>query len=411
MELAGRRTLFRKIRRARRVKISRPPVRSELVDAALVAGQSAGLDYNPDFNGPQQDGIGPYSYNIYKGRRWSSARAYLSPARKRSNLVIVTGANVETLLLEGKRVVGVRYGRKGRVYELRTKGEVILSAGVFGSPRILQHSGIGDAAQLKGLGIQPVHDLSEVGNNLQDHFFTQLMFRCTKPITINDFANSKLRMGIEGLRYLLTRRGVLSATHLYIGGFTKSRPDLPKPDIQFNMTNWSVVERTKAGARPHPFSGFSLSPIHICPDARGSSHIVSSDRTAPSAIRFNFLQSKYDREAMIFGVRLIRKIAAQDALKPYVAEEIQPGHLVETDDDILAFLREKAVSNLHSVGTCRMGPDAATSVVDPRLKVHGLHGLRVVDGSIMPRIIGGNSHGATVMIAEKAADMILAAAV
>jgi choline dehydrogenase len=391
------------------LKISASPSKHELAEAALKAAQGAGLPYNPDFNRDRQDGVGYYRYNIFKGRRWSASKAYLAPARGRHNLRVVTDASVSRVLVEDGRATGVVYEKDGTSIEVRARAEVILSAGVFGSPRLLELCGIGNAQHLKDHGIEPKLNLPAVGENLQDHFFTQLMFRCTKPITINDFANSLPQQLFEGLRYLLLKTGKLAANHLYVGGFTRSRPELDKPDIQFNMTAWSVAERTAAGAKPHPFSGFSLSPIHINPDARGSVHVRSADPRQQSSIRFNFLKTEYDVQAMIFGVRLMRSIADQPELRPYVAEEIQPGRNVNSDAEIVEFLRRKAVSNLHAVGSARMGSNSADSVVDPQLRVHGIRGLRVVDGSIMPRIISGNPHAATVMIAEKASDIILAA--
>ena len=392
------------------LKVTESPVKHELAEAALRAAQEAGLPFNPDFNGDQQDGVGHYRFNIFKGRRWSASKAYLDPARGRPNLRVVSEAVVSRVLMKDGRAVGVAYEKGGISYEARATCEVILSAGVFGSPQLLELSGIGNPTLLKAAGVEPLIELPQVGENLQDHFYTQLMFRCTKPITINDFANSMPQKIVEGLRYLLFHTGKLASNHLYVGGFTRSKPELAKPDIQFNMTAWSVAERTAAGAKPHPFSGFSLSPVHINPDARGTVHISSADPRARPSIRFNFLKSDYDIETMIYGMRLMRRIADQPALKPYVAEEVKPGPGVQTEAEITEFLRGNAVSNLHSVGTCRMGPDRSASVVDPELRVHGARSLRVVNGSIMPRIVCGNSHGATVMIAEKASDMILAAA-
>ena len=400
---------FRKAEGPDGLKVTSNPVKHELAEAVLRAAQSAGLPYTPDFNSDQQEGVGYYRYNIFKGRRWSAAKAYLEPARTRKNLRIITGAHVSRVSVRDRRATGVVFDKDGVTFEAKAKGEVIISGGVFGSPQILELSGIGDARRLSSLGIEPRLDLRSVGENLQDHFYTQLMFRCTKPITINDFANSWPQKIIEGVKYLISSKGKLASNHLYVGGFTRSTQGLAKPDIQFNMTAWSVAERTAAGAKPHPFSGFSLSPVHINPDARGAVHISTSDARNPPSMRFNFLQSEYDVHAMLYGVRLMRTIAKQAEMQPYVAEEIQPGASVKTDDEVIEFLRRKAVSNLHAVGSCRMGPDKASSVVDPELRVHGIEGLRVADGSIMPRIVCGNTHAATVMIAEKASDLILSA--
>jgi choline dehydrogenase len=401
---------FLKVEGPTGLKITESPAKHELAEATLRAAQQAGIPYNPDFNGDIQDGAGHYRFNIYKGRRWSAAKAYLEPARKRKNLRVVSRAHVSRIVLTEGRASGVVYEQNGVTHQACAKAEVIVSAGVFASPQLLELSGIGNPDVIRGVGIEPQVDLPQVGENLQDHFFTQLMFRCTRPITINDFARSLPQKLFEGARYLLFRTGKLASNHLYVGGFARSQEGLSKPDIQFNMTLWSVAERTAAGARPHPFPGFSLSPVHINPDARGTVHATSGDNSKPPSIRFNYLKTEYDIQSMLYGMKLMRRIANQPDLKPYVSEEIKPGPGVNSDEEMLAFLRANAVSNLHSVGTCRMGTDRTDSVVDTQLRVHGTRGLRVVDGSIMPRIVSGNSHGATVMIAEKASDMILAAA-
>jgi choline dehydrogenase len=389
------------------MKVSLGPNQHELAAAVVQSAENMGLKYNPDFNGESQDGVGYYQFNISKGRRWSAARAYLRPARKRANLRVETDASVTKILFDGARATGVEYRKGGALHRAYAHGEVVVCGGVFASPQLLQLSGLGSASSLKALGIEPIVELPAVGQNLQDHFYTQLMFRCTKPITINDFARSWPRKAFEGLRYLLTNKGILTSTHLYVGGFVRSEQSISKPDIQFNMAAWSVAERTAQGAKPHSFSGFTMSPIHLNPDARGTVELRSSDPTAPPLIRFNFLQTDYDVRSMIFGVRFVRALSQQPALASYISEELQPGRDVVSDEAIVDFLRQKAVSNLHPVGTCRMGRNQADTVVDSRLRVHQTRGLRVVDGSIMPRIVCGNTNAATVMIAEKGADMIL----
>lgn len=284
---------------------------------------------------------------------------------------------------------------------------MILSAGTIASPQLLMISGIGPAAHLREHGIECRGDLPEVGANLQDHTCIQLMFRCTKPITVNDIANSWVRRIGVGLQYAMSRTGYLAETGIYVGGFARSDASQDRPDIQMAMAAWSVAERTAKGAKPHPFSGFSFSPEHVNPDARGSIRLRSADPAAPPMISFNFFQSDYDIRAMTFGIRLVRRISEQEAMRPYISAELQPGKDVQSDEDILQFIREKAGSDIHAVGTCRMGADTR-AVVDPRLRVNGVRRLRVVDASIMPRVVRGNTHAATVMIAEKAADMILA---
>ncbi len=392
------------------LKVTIDANRHELADAVVAAAQSIGLPFNPDFNGESQEGTGYYQFNIFGGHRWSSAKAYLEPARKRSNLRVETNAQATRIVLEGQRATGVEYLKSGKLRRASASAEVIVSSGVFGSPQLLLLSGIGPAEHLKEFGIEPVQDLPAVGDNLQDHFYTQTMYRCNQPITVNDFARSWPWKATEFLRYLLSGKGMLASTHLYAGGFVRSDPRLDQPDVQFNMAAWSVAERTKTGAKPHAFPGISLNPIHINPDARGTVRLKSPDPLAQPSIRFNFLRSEYDIRTLIFGIRLVRKIARQPVIAQHIVQEIQPGVDVNSDDELIHYLRSKAVSNLHAVGSCRMGSDPSQSVVDPQLRVHHIRGLRVVAGSIMPRIVSGNTHAATIKITEKAADMIRAAA-
>lgn len=378
--------------------------RRELPEAACAAARQAGFAENPDFNGATQDGFGYYQMNTHKGQRWSASRGYLWPARKRRNLRILTEATARRLILTDGRATGVLFDRAGQPHLARAR-EVILAAGAIASPQLLLQSGIGPAEELRALGIAPVLDAPEVGRNLQDHTCVQLMFRCTRPITVNDLANNWLRGAWAGAQYLFGRRGYFSETGIYVGGFARSDAAQDRPDIQMALAAWSVAERSATGARAHPFSGFSFSPEHVNPDARGTIRLTAPD--APPEIRFNFFQTEYDIRAMTFGIRLIRRICEQPALRPYIAREVQPGADVRSDDEILQFIRASAGSDIHAVGSCRMGGDAA-SVLDPRLRLRGIAGLRVVDASVMPRVVRGNTHAAVVMIAEKAADMILA---
>lgn len=388
------------------LKVSDQSFDHELPNALCRAAAEAGLASNDDFNGASQDGFGYYQMNIHNGRRWSAARGYLTPARKRANLRILTGARAERIVVEDGAARGVLFSHDGQ-RRYAVAGEVVLSAGTIASPQLLMVSGIGPAEALREHGIASVRDLPEVGANLQDHTCIQLMFRCTKPITVNDIANSLVRRIGVGLQYALTRKGYLAETGIYVGGFARSDASQDRPDIQMAMAAWSVVERTVKGARQHPFSGFSFSPEHVNPDARGTVSLRSADPAAQPRIAFNFFQSEYDIRAMTFGIRLVRRISEQPAMQPYVASELQPGKDVQSDAEILEFIRDKAGSDIHAVGTCRMGADAG-AVVDPRLRLNGVSGLRVVDASIMPRVVRGNTHAAVVMIAEKAADMILA---
>jgi choline dehydrogenase len=288
----------------------------------------------------------------------------------------------------------------------RARGEIIVSGGVYGSPQLLQLSGLGPAALLQRMGIAVVRDMPGVGANLHDHFNTYLVWRCAQKVTINDLAMSGLRKAKAALEYALTRSGHLSNAGIYAGAFVKSDPRLEQPDLQINMFGWSAIERLRTGIKPHPFSAFTLSPVHLRPEGRGTVRIKSPDPLAPPEIRFNFLSSRYDFDALIYGMRLARKIAAQPALRPYVVAEVLPGPEVESDEQMIAEIRVRGVSNLHPVGTCRMGRDR-DAVVDPRLRVHGIAGLRVADAAIMPQIPGGNTNAPAIMIGEKCAAMVL----
>ena len=384
------------------------PVRSPLGDAMVQAAIEAGVPANPDFNGARQEGVGYYQTTTSNRRRWSAARAYLYPNRQRKNLTIATNAHACRVLIENGRAVGVEYHTPQGRRTARARREVIVSGGVYGSPQLLQLSGLGPGEVLQQHGVEVVRDMPGVGAHLHDHFNTYLVFRCSQPITINDLAMSAARKLKAGVQYALTRSGHLSNAGIYAGAFVKSDPRLETPDLQINMFGWSALERLRTGIKPHPFSAFTLSPVHLRPEGRGTVRIKSPDPLAPPAIQFNFLASDYDFQALIYGSRLARKIAAQPALKSFVVEEVIPGPACETDDQFIEEIRVRGVSNLHPVGTCRMAPDSdLTAVVDPRLRVHGIQGLRVADASIMPQVPGGNTNAPSIMIGEKCAAMIL----
>jgi choline dehydrogenase len=382
------------------------PVRSPLGDAMVQAAVEAGVPANPDFNGARQEGVGYYQTTTGNRRRWSAARAYLYPNRSRPNLKIVTNAHACRVLVENNRAVGVEYRTPDGLFTARCRGEVIVSGGVYGSPQVLQLSGVGPAGLLQELGIPVVLDMPGVGANLHDHFNTYLVWRCAQPVTINDLAMSPMRKLKAGVQYAFTRSGHLSNAGIYAGAFVRSDPRLEQPDLQINMFGWSALERLRTGIKPHPFSAFTLSPVHLRPEGRGTVRIKSPDPLAPPEIRFNFLASDYDFQALIYGTRLARKIAAQPAMKPFVVEEVLPGPEVESDEQLVEEIRVRGVSNLHPVGTCRMGREV-DAVVDPRLRVHGIDGLRVADASIMPQVPGGNTNAPSIMIGEKCAAMIL----
>ncbi len=388
------------------LRVSDQPYRWELARAMLQAAIEAGIPPTPDFNGARQEGAGWYQTTTGGNRRWSAAAAYLRPARGRANLRVRTGAHATRILIEDGRAVGVEYQTRRGAHVARASREVVVSGGVYGSPQLLQLSGLGPADLLAAHGIPVVADMPGVGANLQDHFNTYVSFRCAGTVTLNELHRSPLRKLVAGAQYLAFRGGPMSGNGLYVGAFARSDPRLDRPDLQINMFAWSTLERTKAGVVSHPFPGFSLSPVHLSPEGRGTVRIASRDPLAAPQIRFNYLRTEYDNRALIAGMRLCRTIAAQPALRPYVVEETQPGAAVQTDEEMVADIRARGVSNLHPVGTCRMGREV-NAVVDPRLRVHGIGGLRVADASIMPVIIAGNTNAPSIMIGEKAAAMML----
>ena len=382
------------------------PVRCPLGDAMVKAAIEAGIPANDDFNGARQEGVGYYQTTTSNRRRWSSARAYLGPARSRPNLTIATEAHATRILFDGARAVGIEYHTPEGRKTARVRGEIIVSGGVYGSPQLLQLSGLGPGDLLAEHGIPVVREIPGVGANLHDHFNTYLVWRCSQKVTINDLARSPMLKVMAGVQYAVSRSGHLSNAGIYAGAFVKSDPRLETPDLQINMFGWSALERLRTGIKPHPFSAFTMSPVHLRPEGRGTVHIKSPDPLAPPAIRFNFLSSNYDFQALIYGARLARKIAAQPALRPFAEEEVLPGPQIDSDEQLTEEIRVRGVSNLHPVGTCRMGR-GLDAVVDPRLRVHGIERLRVADASIMPQVPGGNTNAPSIMIGEKCAAMVL----
>jgi choline dehydrogenase len=387
--------------------VSDQPGRPALAEAIVEAAIAAGLPSNADFNGAQQDGAGFYQTTSRDHRRSSTSRAYLHPALRRRNLKVVTHAHATRVIIEQGRAVGIEYQSRAGLRRASARREVIVSGGTFGSPQLLQLSGIGPAGHLQDMGIPLVRDLPAVGSHLRDHFYTSLSFRCTQRVTMNEIGNSWLRQLGVGLQYVLFKRGVLASNGMHAGIFARSGPDQPRPDLQINTALWSVASRSTSGIRMHPFPGFTMSPVHLAPKSSGTVRLKSSDPFAPPRIRQNFFEARSDIDAMIAGIRLVRRIADQTALAPFVAGEIVPGAIQQSDADLEAFLRAVGIANLHPVGTCRMGSDDGCAV-DARLRVRGIDCLRVVDASVMPSLPAGNTNAPTIMIAEKASAMILA---
>jgi choline dehydrogenase-like flavoprotein len=387
------------------LNVSDSRFRSEIIDAVVAAAVEAGIPRNADFNGSSQDGVGYYQATVGSGRRWSAAVAYLKPARGRKNLLVMPNAHATRVLFEDGRAAGVEYRTPNGLETARARAEVIVSGGVYGSPQLLLLSGIGPGAHLQEMGVPVVRDLPAVGANLHDHFNSYVAWRATKGGTLNDLALSPVRKIAAGIRYALARNGPLSGISTLAGILVRSDPRFDRPDLQMNIFLWSIEKRDSTGIYPHKWPGFAISPVHLRPEGRGSVRLKSADPLSPPRIEFRFLETAYDVDAMLWGMRLARKIAAQPALSPYIAAEVQPGPAVTSDEALIEDLRNRGVSNLHPVGTCRMGV-GTDAVVDPRLRVHGISGLRVADASIMPQVVGGNTNAPSIMIGEKCAAMV-----
>jgi choline dehydrogenase len=378
-----------------------------LCEAFIAAAQQSGFPRNDDFNGPTQEGAGYFQLTARNGRRWSTAVGYLKEARKRPNLTVVTHALASRILFSGKRAIGVEYrqGTNGQAvtHTAYAGREVILSGGAFNSPQLLQLSGVGPADLLRSRGMDVIADLPGVGNDLQDHLQIRVLYRCTEPITMNDVINDWRHRYLAGLRYLLSRKGLLTIGAGYAGAFLRTRPELATPDVQFHFLIFSA---DAAGAALHPFSGFMASVCQLRPESRGFVHIKSADPSEPPAIQPRYLSARADCECVVDGMKLLRRVMNQPVMRKYIADEYAPGDACTGDADVLAYARDTGTTVYHPTSTCRMGSDP-NAVVDARLRVHGFEGLRVVDASIMPTVVSGNTNAATVMIGEKGADMIL----
>ena len=377
--------------------------KSELMEAIIRGAEELGVSRIEDFNDGNQEGVGYYQLFTHNGWRISAAVAYLKPARSRENLHIETNAHATGLVLEGKRAVGVRYRQNGAMRMARAAREVILSAGSLQSPQLLQLSGIGPADLLKKNGIDVVHELKGVGQNLQDHLQFRLMFRVSKPITTNDDLRSLFSQARIGLQWLFAGTGPLGIGINQGGLFTRIMPGSKTPDIQFHF---GTLSADQAGGKPHTWPGCTFSVCQLRPESRGSVEIKSADPMEPPSMRPNYLSAETDRICAVASIKYARKLATTDALKPYLVSEYKPGAGVRTDEEILEFARENGATIFHPAGTCKMGSDPM-AVTDARLRVRDIAGLRVVDCSIMPTLISGNTHAPAVMIAEKASDMIL----
>ena len=376
----------------------------DISEALIAAAEEIGVPRNDDFNGAKQEGVGYFQQTARNGRRCSTAVGFLNPVKNRPNLDIITHALVERVLVKDDRATGIGISVKGssHTFGLNSGGEVILSAGAIGSPQILQLSGIGPGDLLQGLGIPIIKDLAGVGENLQDHLQIRSVYEVNVP-TFNEEINSLVGRMKIGLQYVFSRSGPMSMGASQVCIFARSRPGLDTPDIQFHFQPLSAE---KPGIEMHPFSGITLSVCQLRPESKGRVQIISPDPKTYPAIHPNYLATPSDQQTVVDSLKLTRRLAKTEALRSYVIREHLPGSNIKTDEDLLDSARNIAQTIYHPTSTCKMGSDV-TSVVDERLRVHGIAGLRVVDASIMPTIVSGNTNAPTIMIAEKASDMII----
>ena len=380
-----------------------------LTSRYLAAGQQAGLPLNPDFNGASQEGVGVYQITTRNGRRMSAARAFLHPAMKRKNVRVEMNALATRILFEGKRAVGIEYLQNGETKVARAGREVILSGGSINSPQLLQLSGIGPQALLGSLGIPIIHANENVGANLQDHVGINYTFKGKLP-TLNQILRPWWGKLLVGMQYMLTRSGPLSLSMNHAGGFFRTDPAATRPNMQLYFQAFSTVI-PKSGERPiltpDPWPGFSIGLSNCRPSSRGEIMIRTSNPRDYPKIVANAYSTNADVDEMLAAVKFVRKIASMPAMAEIIEEEVLPGPSITSDADLIQDFRKRSGTVYHPVSTCRMGPDPARAVVDPRLKVHGLEGLRVIDASIFPDNITGNTNAASILTGWKGAELVL----
>jgi len=376
---------------------------SPIFQVLIDAGKQAGYKVTPDFNGAQQEGFGFFQLTIKNGRRWNTSTAYLQPALTRQNLKVEVEALITRVIIEDGRAVGIEYRQNGQLHQVRARREVILSCGAIGTPQVLMLSGIGDAEYLRRFDIPVVADLPGVGQNLQDHLDVNIQYTCTQPVTLYAQVSSPLKMARIGAQYVFLGSGPGRSQGLEAGAFIKSRPELDAPDLQLHLINAPFSDHGRKQLKMHAFG------LHMCalrPESRGHIGLKSAAPEDRPLIQPNSLAAENDLRTLRDAVKIARKIMAQPAFDPYRGEELNPGAAATTDADIDSFIRRTAITIYHPVGTAKMGNDRL-AVVDSQLRVRGVKSLRVVDASIMPTLVGGNTNAPAIMIGEKAADMIL----
>ncbi|MFT7460671.1 MAG: choline dehydrogenase, partial [Planctomycetota bacterium] len=356
---------------------------------------------NEDYNGVDQNGVGYFQQTTHNGLRWSTAKGYLKPVRNRTNLTVKVRAQVTQILFEGLKAIGIEYQKDGQLHQAHSSQEVILSAGAIGSPQILQNSGVGPKELLEKVKVPLVKDLQGVGANLQDHLQIRLVFK-TSESTLNDELNNFLKRMWVGLQFVFNRSGPLTLAASQVAIFTRSNPEVERPDIQFHMQPLSA---DKPGDGVHPFSAFTCSVCQLRPWSKGKIEIKSNNPLEYPAIYANYLSDERDQKVAIDCIKVARKISEAPSLKSCIIDEYVPGRQFQTDEELLQAARDFSQTIYHPSCTCAMGSDPM-SVVDDRLRVHGIQALRIVDASIMPELVSGNTNAPCIMIAEKAADMI-----
>ena len=373
-----------------------------ICEAFIKGAMELGYPRNDDFNGAKQDGVGYHQTTTRNGKRCSTAVGYLHPVRQRPNLRVVTGALAEKILFDGKRAVGVAFREHGQPRTVRAAREVILCGGAVNSPQLLLLSGVGPQDQLAQFGIPLVHHLPGVGQSLQDHYSAPIKLKCRLPITVNDVMQSSVKKLKVGLQYYLFRTGPLTMAAGPAALFVRTREGLATPDVKISVAPFSS-DRLQDGL--HPWSGFGLTVYQLRPESRGEIRLKSANPSDPPAMYPNYLATETDRRAMVDGLKIGRRILATSYMQHFISEEYQPGTAVQTDEQLLEHARNTGGTVFHPTSTCKMGVDPM-AVVDPELHVHGIEGVRVVDASIMPTVISGNTNAATIMIGEKAADLV-----